>query len=246
MHRKNEFLPETRSELAIPLQIGAKLIGVLDVQSKISNSFAEDQIAVLQIMADQIAIAIENASLYQESVRQLEALRSTHRQTTGRAWREYLNAQRRSELVSTAGAPVQTDHSPLRQQAMLQETPVVGTITDRNTIPFAVPIQLRGRTLGAIEWELPTTEFSTDKLQLAQELVNRLAISLDNARLFQESLRATNRERLVNEIAARLTGQTDVEDILQIAVQEVGQALGAPQVIINLTLAGDGQGQSNP
>jgi GAF domain-containing protein len=86
-----------------------------------------------------------------------------------------------------------------------------------------------------VEWELPTADFSNYKLQLAQELVNRLAISLDNARLFQESRRAINRERMVNEIAARLTGQTDIDEILQTAVREVGRALGAPQVNINLS-----------
>ena len=97
-----------------------------------------------------------------------------------------------------------------------------------------MPIQLRGQILGAVEWELPTDEFNTDKVLLAQELVNRLAISLDNARLFQESRRAIDRERLVNAIASKLSGQTDIDAILQTAVREVGQALRVPQVSINL------------
>lgn len=234
-HRKNEFLPDTRSELAIPLRIGDRPIGALDVQSNQSGTFEQEQIDVLQTMADQIAIAIENARLYQESIQQLEALQTTHRQTTGRAWNEYMNARRQRALDSEAGAPLISDITSLRQQAILQEKAVVGEETVRNTVPFAVPIQLRGRTLGAVEWELPTADFNSYKLQLAQELVNRLAISLDNARLFQESRRAINRERLVNEIAARLTGQTDIDEILQTAVREVGRALGAPQVNINLT-----------
>jgi GAF domain-containing protein len=81
---------------------------------------------------------------------------------------------------------------------------------------------------------LTAATFSSDKVQLAQELVNRLAFSLDNARLFQESRRAIERERLVNDISARLSGQTDIDSILQTAVREVGQALGAPQVDIQL------------
>ena len=75
---------------------------------------------------------------------------------------------------------------------------------------------------------------SEDKLELARELAARLALSLDNARLFQESQRATERERLVNNIAAKLTAQTTINEILQTAVREVGQALRAPQVTIQL------------
>jgi GAF domain-containing protein len=110
----------------------------------------------------------------------------------------------------------------------------MGDITGHNTIPVAVPIQLRGQTLGAVEWELPLDDMNENKLQLAQELANRLAVSLENARLFEESQRATERERIVNSIAAKLTPQTEVSEILQTAVREVGQALRAPQVSIRL------------
>ena len=85
-----------------------------------------------------------------------------------------------------------------------------------------MPITLRGQILGAVEWELPLDDMSDNKLQLAQELANRLAVSLENARLFEESQRATERERIVNSIAAKLTPQTEVSEILQTAVREVG------------------------
>ena len=88
--------------------------------------------------------------------------------------------------------------------------------------------------LGAVEWEIPAQGLAEDKLELAQELANRLALSLDNARLFQESQRTTERERLVNSIATKLTAQTTINDILETAVREVGQALRAPQVSIRL------------
>ena len=93
---------------------------------------------------------------------------------------------------------------------------------------------MRGQVLGAVEWEIPVQTLSEEKLELAKELANRLALSLDNARLFQESQRATERERLVNNIAAKLTAQTTINDILQTAVREVGQALHSPEVSIRL------------
>ena len=63
-HRFNPLLPDTRSEAGLPLKIGNRIIGVLDLQSKQVNAFKEDDIAILQILADQIAIAIDNARSY--------------------------------------------------------------------------------------------------------------------------------------------------------------------------------------
>ncbi|MCA9909560.1 MAG: GAF domain-containing protein, partial [Anaerolineae bacterium] len=105
---------------------------------------------------------------------------------------------------------------------------------ERETLPIAVPIQIGGAVLGAVEWEIPAKDFNENKLELAKELANRLAIGLENARLFQESQRAAERERMVNSIAARLASQTNISEILQTAVREVGQALRTPQVSIRL------------
>jgi signal transduction histidine kinase/ActR/RegA family two-component response regulator len=75
---KNAFLPKTRSELAVPLKVGGRVIGALDVQSKRAAAFDQDDVAVLQTMADQLAVAIESARLYQAErarYREAEALR---------------------------------------------------------------------------------------------------------------------------------------------------------------------------
>jgi GAF domain-containing protein/HAMP domain-containing protein len=242
VHRRNEFLPDTRAELAIPLRIGTSgsssvvVIGALDVQSKLSNTFTEDQINVLQTMADLVAVAIENARLYEESLERAAQIEENNRQATLRVWQEFMRDQRATTLIREAGAvsASQNGSSPLRQLAMKEGRLVTGRPTERNTIPVAVPIQLRGQTVGSVEWELPMLGFSEEKLELARELASRLAYSLDNARLFQESQRAIERERLVNTIAAKLTAQTSIDAILQTAVREVGQALGAPQVSIRL------------
>ncbi|MDX2163532.1 MAG: GAF domain-containing protein [bacterium] len=248
VHRRNEFLPDTRSELAIPLRVGETIIGALDVQSKQSDAFPDDMIRVLETMADNIAIAIENARLYEESVRRVREIEDTNREATRRAWQDYLRDQRVLSLSREAGVPLTQDDtiSELRRRALATGEIAVGDQTGRNTYPVAVPIQLRGQTLGAVEWELPAGDFSREKLELARELANRLALSLDNTRLFQESRRATERERLVNTIAARLTAQTSIDQILQTAVREVGQALRAPQVTIRLKGSESAAGLNQP
>ena len=248
IHRRNEFLPETRAELAIPLRVGERVIGALDVQSQIRDAFEEDQINVLQTMADQIAVAIQNALLYEESIRRFGTLESENREKTRRAWQEFIRDQRMDAIVKDAGFPSPLDTTDLHRAAISGGEPSLGKVSERNTIPIAVPILLRGQVLGTIEWEIPAQILSDEKLELAKELANRLALSLDNARLFQESQRATERERLVNSIAAKLTAQTTINDILQTAVREVGQALRAPQVSIRLretTGASNGHGVSD-
>jgi GAF domain-containing protein/HAMP domain-containing protein len=241
VHKQNEFLPETRAELAVPLRVGDDIIGALDVQSRESASFDEEQIQVLQIMADQIAVAIENARLYQESVRRIRAVRDRTRDQTIHAWRDYMFDNRRQRLVHQAGYSTNTDIDDLHERALVTGKPAVSDVTDRDTVTLALPLRLRGEIIGVVAWELPAASYDGNQLQLAQDLVERLAASLDNTRLFEQSLRATERERLVNEISTKLTAQTDVSEILQTAIREVGQALRAPQVSIRLNQGQDEQ-----
>ena len=233
VHRRNEYLPDTRAELAIPLRVGGEVIGALDVQSKERDAFDEDLTHVLQTMADQIAIAIMNARLYQESMRQLEDVAAGNRAATRAVWQQYMRGQRAHQLSGQSGIPT-TETSALREQALATGSIAIGEPDARRIVPIAVPVLLRGQVLGAVEWDIPARDLDENRLQLAQELANRLAVSLDSARLFEESQRATERERVVNDIAAKITAQTDIDEILQTAVREVGQALRAPQVSIRL------------
>lgn len=237
VHRQNEFLGETRAELAIPLRLGNDIIGALDVQSKLRDSFDEDQVAALQTLADQITIAIENARLYAESARLLASIEQERGASTRNAWKQYMYQERKDSLVVHSGVKTDYEFEKLSLAVLKNGKALVGDATSRNTIPFAVPIVLRGQTLGVVEYEVPQAEFNYDKVLLAEELVARLAISMENARLFQSSQQSAERERIVNAISTKLTGQTDIEDILQTAIREVGQALRTPQVAIRLTAA---------
>src|SRR6185503_20209515 len=118
IHRRNEFLPDTRAELAIPLRVGDTIIGALDVQSKIRDTFEEDQLNVLQTMADQIAVAIQNALLYEESLRRFDEIEASNRESTRRAWQEFIHDQRMDAIIKDAGFPTDMDVSDLRRAAI--------------------------------------------------------------------------------------------------------------------------------
>lgn len=234
LHRTNEFLPETRAELAIPLQLNGRVVGALDVQSKQRDSFDDDQIEALKTLADQITIAIENVRLYAEYRRLVSTTEARRRTTMRQSWREVMRDERKTGLSHTAGNETGYDFTALREEASQIRKAAIGKPTTRNTIPFVVPIELQGELLGMVEYEIPKLSFTHDKVALAEELVNRLAISLENARLLQDNQQVATRESVVNTVSARLTGQTDINTVLEIALEEISRVLRTPQVAIKM------------
>jgi GAF domain-containing protein len=91
----NPDLPETRSEMALPLRARGEIIGALDVQSTESKAFSDEDVAVLQTLADQVAVAISNARFFQQAEESLEAERRAYGEISREAWRELLQAQHR-------------------------------------------------------------------------------------------------------------------------------------------------------
>jgi GAF domain-containing protein/HAMP domain-containing protein len=234
VHHQNEFLQDTRTELAIPIRLGSQVIGALDVQSTIRDAFDEDLVTIMETMTAQIAIAIENSRLYEQSQRRLQEFEQATRQRTQNNWADFMYSQRSQQIMTHAGALMVNDFSSLRQHATETRQIAIGTITDRDTIPIAIPIIIREQILGILEWEITEPEFNQNRILLAEELASRLAISLDNARLVQVGRQTADNERIINTISAKISGQTDIEQILQTAIQEVGQALRAPRVNIQL------------
>ncbi len=86
----NPLLPDTRSEMALPLVSRGRVIGALDVQSTEGAAFTDEDVAVLQTMAGQLANAIENARLFQETQKHLEEISRLHQRYLRQEWQEYL------------------------------------------------------------------------------------------------------------------------------------------------------------
>jgi len=225
--------PDTRVELALPLRINLEQIGVLDLHSTQPDAFAEDDVKLFQSVADQLAIAVNNARLFEESQTRLHEIETLNRQFLTDAWRNYANQRRRTRAGSVDGPD--EPWSDLQLEAV-QTTRLVEQ-RDGNVVTVAIPIMLRGVVLGVVECDIPQSSYNENVRMLAFELANRLAVTADSARLFDQSVRAAEREALINEISGKLTQQTEVSQILQVAVKELGQALRVPQTSIRLTRA---------
>lgn len=228
----NPDLPETRSEMALPLKVGHRIIGVLDVQSQEASAFDAEDAVTLQIMADSLAIAIENSRLFMQTQMNLEEIQALNRQYLQRAWREAL-----------AGRPAleYTYESRAGRQPAATLPPTAGSAEAPRRI-LQVPISLRDQVLGKLTIEadpldapgVGPEEWTAEELALIQAAVNQAAQALENARLLEETQRRTVQERAAAEIAGRIWSAPDTEAILRVTLQELSRALQASEGLIQL------------
>jgi len=249
VHFENPFLPETRSEMALPLRSRGKIIGAMTVQSVEEAAFDEAEIAVMQTMADQVAVAIDNAQLFVETQTALENLEATHQRYLGQAWREYTARQTVSgyEKMEAEIKPTGDEILPEAKQAVAERQPVLMSgdgdhgqsqpekAPDQSTL--VVPIVLRGQPIGALGvkgYEGKKHRWSAEDITLAEEIAEQLALAADNLRLLEETQRRAAREQVAGQVTTRIRETLDMETVLKTAVQEIRQALQLPEVVIRL------------
>ena len=236
----NPLLPETRSEMALPLRSRGQVIGAMTVQSTEEAAFDEADIAVMQTMADQVAVAIDNALLFVETQAALEEAEVTQRRYLGQAWAEYARARAVSgyEQTDTGMVPLGDEVLPEVAQAVTERrTAVLGNDGNEETAAqsaLVVPIMLRGQPIGALGFKEVGRQWSADDIALAEALSEQFALASDNLRLFDETRRRAVRERLAGEVTARMRETLDVETVLRTAVDEMYQALGLDEIVIRL------------
>jgi GAF domain-containing protein/HAMP domain-containing protein len=233
----NPDLPETRSEIALPLFSGDQVIGALDVQSTEVNAFTEEDVQTLSLLAKQVSLAIENARLFERSNRTLNELQTIMRQSMRQAWKRLPHSQKLLgyRYASMGAEPL---HEPLR----LSKTSSDGEkAAEPTTASIVVPIELRGEVIGRLVVQSPAAmQWGEDEKDLIQAVAERVALSAENARLFEETTRRAERERLVSEITGKIRSHTDPQAMIETALQELRQALGATRVEI-LPKSSDGK-----
>ncbi len=216
----NPDLPQTRSEAALPLMVHDRIIGVLDIQSMQPQAFTAEDIEILQGLADQIALAIENARLFEEMNRLLRELEGVAAKRVQRAW----------------NAPAQAKHYAYHY------TPLGVQLLPPGEIPshpgkhqLELPIVLHNQTIGKIAVMRQEKEWEPREKATLQKIVVQLGLALENARLFEESQRRAERERAISEVSARIHQALDMELILRTAAAEVQRAFRLSEVTIHLT-----------
>ncbi len=255
-YRRSAFLSGTKAQLAIPLRVGGEIIGAIDLQSRNANAFPREDIEMLETLANQIAVAIDNARLfaemqdkltenrrlYEQTSAQLREIERLNRQLTGGAWTDYLS--------SMGALPAYTvDLINERIEDAAEQTPTLAEAMRRNQVVLrnlqshkilALPISVRGQVIGAMEFELALDQqLSNEQLNVLQQVVERLGLAIENLRLLEEAQRMAQREGMVNEITARMQAATSVEAVVAAATQSLADAFQAPRVAVRLGLPGE-------
>ncbi len=235
----NPDLPETRSEIALPMSAGGKIIGVLDVQSDQPNAFTSEDVNILSILADQVAIAIENARLLETARKSLAETEAVYRQYIKREWTSFIGEGRLTGFYYRPGGAVSLE-SPV-DLGEAGETARAGKSYQRDShdpsgaAALAVPVRLRGETIAVIHLSVPAGKrWTDDEIDIVEAVAERVALSIENARLFQAASNRAARERIVSDISSRIGGNIRVRNILQVAAQELSQALNGSEVLIQL------------
>jgi len=234
----NPLLPETRSEIALPLFSRSRVIGAMTIQDSRAGAFSGEDISVLQTMADQLAGTIENARLFEQTQQALAEAETAYRRYLQREWGAFLRRPSAAQLLGfwdgpEGTIPISGAWSPQQEAAALAAP---DGAEDEEQQRLAVPIKLRGQTIGTIDLYRADDggEWSEGDQTLAGSLAEQLALAIENARLFEQTQYRARREQLIRRIADRIRRTTDLDTILQTAVMELGKALGTSHAAILL------------
>ncbi|MCC6905795.1 MAG: GAF domain-containing protein [Anaerolineae bacterium] len=252
-HRPNPLLPDTRAELALPLVVQNQVIGAIDVQSVVPDVFQPDDIRSLQVMAGQLAVSInqtrlleelqtraaENEGLLRDAQGNLREIEELNRRLTREGWADYLRARRsRGGLGYTLSSQViERDTgwtTPMRQAYQSERSVVIRQ--DQHANIAAIPMRLRGETIGVLEVERSGERpWTNDELEMAEVLVERLVIAIENARLYEQATQSIQREQFVNQVSQQVQSAQTIDEVLQAALTELSAMLGASRGVVQIS-----------
>ncbi len=242
-HFANPDLPATRSEMALPLRVREEVIGALDVQSTKEAAFSDEDVAALQTVADQLAVAIENARLFEQTQSSLRELDSLYRLHAREEWEQLV----RERAVVTGYHYSPTGVSPagevwwpgIGETVRRGETTI---LSDDGGGLLTTPITLRGQTIGTLSFRRPAEAeaWSEQDVALMEATADQVALALESARLMQESQQWAQREFAVREIADKVSSAFDIETVLRTTVEELSAVLGASGAFVELGLPQEG------
>jgi GAF domain-containing protein len=237
--RDTAALPGTQSQMALPLKVENNIIGVLDVQSDRAQAFNEDDLAIMQVMADQLATSIERTRLLQEVERNLRELESAYGQFTRENWKRIVDGSGTGamgyrfdhvRLERITELPEFTDEALMTGSMVKSNGPRPATKTDRRV---AIPIKLRGQTIGVVSLTLKE-DYDMNTISIVESAAERLAVAMESARLYEEARLRADREQLITRVTTAISSSSGYEHILQTTVKEIGSILGDTEVAIQI------------
>ena len=232
----NPDLPETRSEMALPLIAGGEILGVLDIQSVEANAFSEEDIPTLQVLADQLATAVQNAKLLRDLQ---EALTLAHKATSDvsrEGWKTLLQKDDGLGYVSSLGGdviPVSKNLNPETKRALDKGESMLNA--DQRTLNM--PVNVRGQIIAMMRLTKSTDSdpWLPDEIADVELLSNQISNALDGARLYSDVQRRAALEQAVGEISSKIGAKTKIDAIMRSTVQELGRQISGAKIAVELS-----------
>jgi GAF domain-containing protein len=214
----NPDLPATRSEMALPLKVSNRTIGVLDVQSTETGAFIQEDITVLTTLANQIAVAIENARLFSQTRQALIESQTVYEDYVKQEWSRFVQ---------------QVEHSGYSYDG-IKAIPLSAAPEETDPMTVQIPIKIRNVVVGhvSIRANDPLRQWTQDEMGLVQAAAERAGLSIENVRLLGDAQRRAAKERTIGEITSRISGSNEMDSIMQTAVEELGRVLPGSEVIL--------------
>jgi GAF domain-containing protein len=229
------LLPDAKSEIAVPLKDEERVLGVLDIQSDRPQAFKQNDVAVMQILADQLATAIERARLSEEVSQTLEELERSYGRYTREGWQNLANSGRiKNKGYRFNNIRIEPAELPASMGGQALTTgPMAASDAANHPRDVSIPIKLRGQIIGAVHARLRegSGDSTVSTLQLA---VERLASALESARLYEEASFRADREQAISQITNAISSSSEYETIMRTTVRELGNILSDTEVAIQI------------
>jgi K+-sensing histidine kinase KdpD len=182
-------------------------------------------------------VTIDNAHLFREVQSSLEEVRAIHRHYLREAWEDFTSLPE-DRLECQYAKPGVTSSEEAWLPAMteaVQKGDAVTAVDGGEGVELAVPITLRGQTIGALGLRRDEAGgWTADDVAVVQAAAEQIALTLENMRLFEEARRRARREQMIREITTKIRGSTDLDTILQTTVQELAKVLGTSRTFVQL------------
>ncbi len=205
--RPNPNLPDTKGELAVPIKFGEAVLGILDVQSNEANTLTQDDVLMLESLAGQIAIAIENARLREEMTLRLEEIESLYRSMSHKGWEQF-----REESNIPSGYLYK--HGEIQDAGNIWSEEIATAISHEKLVappnletPIIAPLEVRGEIIGTLGIEQdPNRPLLPEDIEMIQSISDQVSQALESARLFEQTRQALNQANIFRQLV-NATGQ---------------------------------------
>jgi len=244
VHIHNPLLPETRSEVGLPLRSHGRIIGVLDIQAIEPSAFNQENTEILQLLTDQLVAAVENAELLHRLETTLSELNTIYQSQTKQAWQKSIRERGEISLEYdglqvkpiTTQLPTNIIQQLKSGKAILLEENHAARPEQKNHSQntLVIPLMVLNQMIGAIglKQENPSHVWTGEEIALAKAIANRTALALENARLLEDAQRRAAKEKTIGEISAKIGSLVNIDNIVQTTIQELSQTIPGTEVAI--------------